>query len=478
MGRLAAYARATRAEQPYTIFVDAGDDHEKGSVAEELSRGVSTAQIVKSMGFDVRVLGNHDFGWGLSHLLDFSRDPQALVLSSNVRYRGSSPRDFGGVDYGELEVGCLRVGFVGMVTRPWGANDREFTGNYFPELESRFDYVRRARELVSEHRSSVDLLVMVNHLGVKEDSRIASRVEGIDLILGGHSHTVMRAPRVVGSSLIVHAGSHGSHIARLELEFELPGRRWSGYRHKLVSSAPGLLPADPNIDRAIAAIAKASAPDAGRPVFWLESAASRGQVAAWAAQAANRVLGSSAAFVDPKRVKTAWEQGIVTQQRLLDAFPIQHHPPGTEGDTAMYVVSLSRYDLLRIRRHRPEWAYWESAAGSRTPCSVALQKHMAFHPEEYLPPDVHLGTPRFAGDLWRIVEAYGQRHLAGRGPVRLATMPSQPVGFPLTRDSTAVAFAAPGFDERGKNHRAGPRWVEGPVRSPSVQVPHPGVSSR
>jgi 2',3'-cyclic-nucleotide 2'-phosphodiesterase (5'-nucleotidase family) len=430
MGRLAAFAQAVRREHPYTVFVDAGDDHEKGSVAEELSRGASTAEIVKAMHFDVRVLGNHDFGWGAAHLLEFSRDPTALLLSSNVRYRGTVPEDFGGVDYGEIDVECLRIGFIGMVTRPWGANDREFTADYFPEFDCRFDYVRRARELVSEHRSRVDLLVMVNHLGIGQDARIASAVEGIDVALGGHSHTTMRKPKTSGTSIIAHAGSHGRHVARLELEFDLSTRAWTGYRYELVKNVPGLLPSDPALDRRIAGLVRASAPDAERPLFRLGRAANRAQMAEFAARAAVDVLGVTAAFVDPTRVKSTWASGAVSQQRLLDAFPIQHHPPGTPGDTSMYLARLSRHDVFRIRRHRPRWAYAEApAAGQRNRNTVALQKHMALHPKEYLPDGVHPAQPRLGDELWRLVQAYSRRAATERQWVGLGSASSALLGL-------------------------------------------------
>jgi 2',3'-cyclic-nucleotide 2'-phosphodiesterase (5'-nucleotidase family) len=413
MGRLAAYAQAVRAENPFTLFVDAGDDHEKGSVAEELSHGASTKQVVDAMGFDVRVLGNHDFGWGPAHLLDFSRDPTALVLSSNVEYVGSSPSDFGGTEYGELDVGCLRVGFFGMVTRPWAANDRQVTADYFPEFSCRYDYVARAEELVQRHRSQVDLLVMVSHLGIGTDQRIAERVSGIDLILGGHTHTVLAEPHVVAGTVVVHAGSHGSHVARLDLTFDLQAPRWLGYTHELLSNQPRALPSDPALEARIAQIAHRSAPHAQRSIFRLERDLSRLEVSRLAAEASVEVLDADAAFIDPARVQKQWPSGGVSQQELLDTFQIEHHPPGTPGDTSMYVASMTGRDLLRLRRERSHWGYAgpTGVAPSRQ-YSVGLQKHMALHAMEYLPTGIRARDPEFASDLWRVVELYGSRRVA------------------------------------------------------------------
>ena len=103
--KLRRYYQSVLAENPYTLFTDAGDDYEKGSIAEVLSRGRDTRLATFDMGFDVRTLGNHDFAWGETETLRFSHDPKAVVLASNTRYIGQNPVGFGGVDYAEIGGG-------------------------------------------------------------------------------------------------------------------------------------------------------------------------------------------------------------------------------------------------------------------------------------------------------------------------------------------------------------------------------------
>lgn len=87
--RIRAFLKRVRLENPYTLFTNAGDDHEKGSVAEQYSRGSAVTEATFAMQYDVRTIGNHDFAWGVDHLLAYSRDPYGMVLSSNTRYDGA-----------------------------------------------------------------------------------------------------------------------------------------------------------------------------------------------------------------------------------------------------------------------------------------------------------------------------------------------------------------------------------------------------
>ncbi|MFA5906308.1 MAG: metallophosphoesterase, partial [Desulfobacula sp.] len=85
VGRIRGYYEQVKKENPFTLFTNAGDDYEKGSIAEELSRGKTTRQVVHALRYDVRTLGNHDFAWGIEELFRFSNDPSAVVLASNIR---------------------------------------------------------------------------------------------------------------------------------------------------------------------------------------------------------------------------------------------------------------------------------------------------------------------------------------------------------------------------------------------------------
>ncbi len=411
--RIRGYVDAARAENPYTLFTDGGDDHEKGALAEVLSEGRATGEVVHAMGFDLRTLGNHDFAWSLEEALAFSLDPHAATLCSNVRYKGSEPDRFGAVDYVEIQAGCVRLGFFGMVTRPYQEQSRQYDDDFYPELESRYDFIERAAEIVERYRDQVDLMVMLSHLGVDDDRLIAGSVPGIDLILGGHTHAEFEEAEVVGGAILAHPGAWALALVHIDLDFELPGRRLAGYRYQLVTNTPGQLPSNPELERTIDRVMRQYAPGALQEVGWLEQPQDAAGIARIAAEAATETLAVDAAAVDVNGVMVAWEAGGVTAQDMLDAFQLERHPPGTTGDSSFYLVNLSGADLLRVREQSDGFTFTgpepiEAEAGYR----LALQKPVALHPRDYLPAGVSVGSPRFAAEAWEVLDSLARARSA------------------------------------------------------------------
>jgi 2',3'-cyclic-nucleotide 2'-phosphodiesterase (5'-nucleotidase family) len=131
LARIRGLYETVKRENLFTLLTNAGDDYEKGSIAEALSGGRATRQLVQAMGYDVRTLGNHDFAWGLKELLAFNHDPTAIVLGSNIRMvaRQSGPQP-GWTDYAELTLGCVRIGFFGLVSKPWNEKGEQYDSPY------------------------------------------------------------------------------------------------------------------------------------------------------------------------------------------------------------------------------------------------------------------------------------------------------------------------------------------------------------
>ena len=438
LARVRGLVEQVRQDNPFTLFTNAGDDYEKGSIAEALSQGRSTRAVTQAMGYDVRTLGNHDFAWGLQELLAFSQDPRALVLAANVRMIAPPPAavSSGWTDYGALAVGCLRVGFFGLVSQPWNEKDEPYDGSFFPQLAADFRYVERAREIIARHRGEVDLLVLLSHLGFEEDRRLAEATTGIDLILGGHSHTTLAEPARVGATHIVHVGGHAEHIGRLDLEFDLQSRAISGHRFTLVpNGATDGPPADPAIQAAVAEVLRPYAEALTQPFAWVDRPLGPAELAQVAAEAAVEGLGVDAALVGLRSAWGGWGAGGLTQQQVLDAFKVERQPAGTPGFSSLYRIEASGADLLRMQE-LPGFAYWgptRPEPGQRY--QLALQKPLAFHQVAYFGRRIAPQTPEPLAELWQAVAALGQlRRAAG-----LALNSRAPAGG----DDRLIAFAPP-----------------------------------
>ncbi len=415
VSRLVGFHQAVKKENPFTVLSNAGDDYEKGSIAEELSQGQSTRKVVHAVGYDVRTLGNHDFAWGLEEVLRFSNDPSALVLSSNtwINHQASIPPPelpVGWQDFGVLTVGCVRIGFFGLTARPYDHDGRQHPGPIYPQapaLEMDSDHLGIAQRLIARYRQEVDVLVLVSHLGLAEDIRLAKQTSGIDLILGGHSHNIMKGALQIGNTAIIHVGSHAGHIGRYDISYDLREKTIVDSAFQLVANKRSELPGNADFDPKVAEILSPFHQDLTQKIVELKNDQLRPAIALIAAQAAVRRFQVDAAFVSEGSVWTELQQGALTRQDILNAFRVEREPVGTPGRTSLYLTKIKGADLLRARKVLTDSAYCGPIViNPEAVYSVALQKPQALGQQEFFAGNISLSPPQFIAELWQIVDGY------------------------------------------------------------------------
>lgn len=412
--RVRHYYERTRLDSPYTIFTNGGDDHEKGSVAELLSHGQSTVEIARAMGFDVRVLGNHDFAWSLDEVLDYASDPHAAVLSANHHPATlADPSRWHAEEAHVLTVGCLRVGFVGLTSTPWDERDRVIEEPFYPELTATYDYAAEARRVIDAHASEADLWVFVDHIGESEDEALARAVPEIAVILSGHSHTYTPAPVSAGSAVVVQSGSFAQFVVRLDVDVDLATHAVTvaDYTTGVVAREPPSAEVEAVVERVLAE----HAPDARTVRAQTSRLLDAAGVADVAARAAVAIHGADAAIVDVDTVWEGWPAGNVVQQDFADAFRVERERAGSPGFSSFYRVSVSGDVLAVVRAQQSaSWRYAGTAAPdpSRT-YTLILQKRGAFHPTEQLGDAItFLGTPEPLEEAWEALDRYAQMRRA------------------------------------------------------------------
>jgi len=408
--RIRGYYEWLRLVNPYTVYTNGGDDHEKGSLAEILSGGWAVQEITAAMGFDVRVLGNHDFAWDIEEVLGFSHSDSGLVLASNVTYSGSPIEAFGALDRGTLEVGCVTVGVFGLVSKPYDEQDEVFDGDYHADLPTDHDVVARAEDIVAGLRGSVDLVVMVSHLGLDADIDLVRSVDGIDVVLGGHSHDALQEVVKAGGALIVQAGAYARYVARLDVELDLVTRAIRSHRYRLLPNEAGFLPVSDVVQTAVEDALAHHAPELFEPVGRTRHSRGARDIARIAARAAQVILGADAALVDTDTVWDPWAAGDLTPQDLLDSFQIERQAPGTPGFSSLYLTTLLGADLLRLdaELHSDFELYLPEDLQADHRYAVALQKHVAFQPDLHLPAGILLTPPWSRMEAWELLAHYAR----------------------------------------------------------------------
>lgn len=220
--------QAKMSEGEPVLLLDAGDFLGGSPFAWLALRGYAAElTIMQEMGYDAVAIGNHEYDYGpdvLAQYLLKARYPEAhretLVLASNTEAPPGHPLAaqslFMDTAMYELENG-LKIGIFSLI-----GEDAALVIGEPGDLEF-LDQHDVARRMVDELKQrGADVVVAITHSGVAEDQELAREVSGIDVIVGGHSHTALHEPVLVGDTVIVQAGSLGMYLGRLELSYDPP----------------------------------------------------------------------------------------------------------------------------------------------------------------------------------------------------------------------------------------------------------------
>lgn len=215
--KIAAYVNQYREANPNTLLLDAGDTLHGLSFAT-LTKGESIMQLLNLLKVDAMTVGNHDFNYGSSRLLELKEKVTFPIIAANVDNKDGSDYLEG---YTVKEVDGISIGIFGLATPE---TTYKTNPNNVSTLEFK-DPVASAKEMVTKLKAEkVDYIIALAHLGVDEGSvdtsyKVADEVEGIDLIVDGHSHTAFTKGDVRNGKLIVSTGEYSKNLGVVEIEF-------------------------------------------------------------------------------------------------------------------------------------------------------------------------------------------------------------------------------------------------------------------
>jgi len=232
-----------------TLLLDGGDTIQ-GSATALWSRGEDMVRVSNQLGVEV-FTPHWEFVYGLDRVKELfgDREQQGMLagdfVAHNVAEVNWAERPFR--PFTIRDVGDARVGVIGQAF-PYTpvSHPRRFVPDLTFGIQE--DGVQA---LVNELRDAkkVDLVVLLSHNGSAVDLKLAGRVHGLDVILGGHTHDALPQPILVGKTLVVNSGSHGKFLSRLDLDVQRG--RVRGYRYRLMPVLAQDVPADPDMARLI-----------------------------------------------------------------------------------------------------------------------------------------------------------------------------------------------------------------------------------
>ena len=213
LDRIAASLRAQRAKLApnASLLLDAGDTIGDTMIAAE-TEGRAVIETMNAMGYNAMVVGNHEPDFTADKLRARIAEAKFPVLAANIRHRWSGKAFT--QPYVIKTVNGVKVGVLGLAypNTPLTTAKKNVKGLRFGEA------VPTARRYVPQMRDEgAQIIVALTHLGLGADKHLAEKVDGIDVIVGGHSHNRMKDAMRVRQTLIVQAGAHGSDLGRLDL---------------------------------------------------------------------------------------------------------------------------------------------------------------------------------------------------------------------------------------------------------------------
>lgn len=247
---LSGYIDRVRKEEPNTLYCIAGDMFQ-GSVIDTEYKGISTIEIMNALSPDVVTPGNHEVDYGVPHLLFLEKCARFPLINANMYSKVNGARLFR--PYVVRRIGGMKILFIGILTEEVMAQAKKeaLIGN---SVEIREAPAEIGRICNAFKAADVDLTVLLTHIGFEEDKKLAASLDpdwGIDMIIGGHSHTLPEAPAVVNDILIVQAGTGTDYIGRFDLTIDTEENRVSDYQWQIVPIDDAHCRRDPGMDALI-----------------------------------------------------------------------------------------------------------------------------------------------------------------------------------------------------------------------------------
>lgn len=224
-----------RKVRPNVLLLDAGDVMTGNPITDREYKGAEGGILFEMMNlikYDAWTIGNHEFDISQENLKALIRIARFPALSANlVNDKGEFP--FNNREYIIVNKGGLRIGMFGLILQ-------SLAGMVLPDNVKGIRVlspVETAQKVIDKMSAETDLIIALTHQGADNDSVLAANVRGLDIIVGGHSHTRLTKPKVVNDVVIVQAGRYCENLGELEVTVE--NGKITKFNGKLIQLWPG-----------------------------------------------------------------------------------------------------------------------------------------------------------------------------------------------------------------------------------------------
>ena len=352
---LSGYVNKVRQEEPNTLYCIAGDMF-RGNIIDQEFQGISTIEIMNMLSPDVVTIGNHEVDYGLAHLLFLEKCAKFPIINANLFIRINRTHLF--EPYKILEVGGMKVLFIGIITEEVIAQTKK--DGLIATFINVEDAAEEVRRICDAHKSlDVDFTVLLTHIGIAEDRKLAAALDpccGVDVIIGGHSHTYLDEPEKINDILIVQAGKGTDQIGRFDIMVDTDENRVDSWTWRSIPINADTCPYDRDLEALITNYKTQTDEKYSRVVTRFKRRLTHPrrtqetELGCVFADAMRESLGTDIFLMASGSIRTDQLGPIVMLGDLNEAFPY---------DDAAYVVKISGAQLRRMLVYMMRDEVWE-----------------------------------------------------------------------------------------------------------------------
>jgi len=335
LAKISTGIKAIRDEN--TIILDAGDNADFARIETAGTNGRISSALLNEIGFHGRVFGNNE---GFSG----KEKGREISLSSDFPVTVCNLCDIDGSDIGYLEdsviinVGNMRILLIG-VTAPF---------NEFYILEGMLakDPVEEVKRVLKGYnKEQYDIVILLSHLGLREDKEMANEIDDIDIIVGGHSHSLLETPIIINNTIICQAGNYGEYLGELDIEIDENTKEIKSHKGKLLDTET--FDEDKAILKLITEYSEEANRNLSKPLYLIDKNLSHSlnkenEMGNLLADGLMNILETDIGIINSGVMNKGVNQGTVSKKLLLEICPSPLNPTYIELKGSDLLVTLEK----------------------------------------------------------------------------------------------------------------------------------------
>ncbi len=328
-----------------TILVDNGDVMTGNPITEYVYKGAEGGALFEMMnriGYSAWTPGNHDFDISVDNLRKLTQIAKFPTISANVTdSSGNFPVN--NREFIIIEKNGLKIGLIGIISSDFYnlVNKNSSAGI---KILSPIETVKR---ILDKLIPLTDLQIALTHQGVDDDSILAMHATGLDVILGGHSHTRLRNPKKINNVLIAQAGSNCEYLGVLDLTIE--NKKITAHDGKLIPLWYNAERPKTDLSRFIDSIKEQIDKDFSEVIGLLKTDWKRGRgetdIGNFITDAQREAANADVGFMNPSGIRKDKSAGPITKKDLFEILPFRNILVKFEL-TGKQIQSIIEYTIL------------------------------------------------------------------------------------------------------------------------------------